>query len=133
MDEWIPSDLQSEVDRLTDRLRAEGWASHVTVERLVRSWDTLAAEVSNYAATIDDYTNDVTSRDALQEVVGWASPPLAAALSVPVGLADERFAAATTDDGGAAVGEYFRIAHHAGWWWRRRPTSGPLADYLDRP
>jgi len=131
MEEWMLPDLRPEVDRLTDRLRSEGWASHVSVEWLAVSWDKLAATVAEYTGTVDEYTNDLTSRDALEEVLGWASRPLAAALSVPLGLADERFIAATIDDGGVAVSQYFRIGTR--WWWRRRPTSGQLADYLDRP
>lgn len=121
-----------DVDRLTERLHAEGWASHVTVDRLLRGWEQLAGEVADYPATIDDYTNDMTARDALDLLLQWASPELESVLQRRVASADRRFIANTVEDGGAAVGRFFRIANRDGWWWRRRPATGALSDYLDR-
>jgi len=121
-----------EVDRLTERLHTEGWASHVTVDRLLRSWEQLAGEVSDYPATIDDYTNDMTARDALDLLLQWASPELVSVLQDRVSTADRRFVGNTVEDGGAAVGRFFRVGNRDGWWWRRRPATGALSDYLDR-
>jgi hypothetical protein len=81
--------------------------------------------------TIDDYTNDLTGRDALEQVMERASPTLAAVLDERVSAADQRFRSATSDDGGIAVGRYFRIGQHPAWWWRRRPTTGRLGSYLE--
>jgi hypothetical protein len=50
-------------------LRAQGWAKHVTVERLLRKWLALSATVDGYDFTIDDYANDLTSRDGLEIVL----------------------------------------------------------------
>jgi hypothetical protein len=63
-------DVTAELDRLTARLHAEGWADHVSVERLIGGWQQLAREVGDYPLTIDDFTNDVSGRDALEPC--WA-------------------------------------------------------------
>jgi hypothetical protein len=128
----VPREFRDEAAALTTRLHAEGWASHVSVEWLLQDWEQLAAEASAYPATIDDYTNDVTSRDALEIVVASASAEFAAYMRDRIGTADERFVASTSDDGGAAVGQYFRIERKQGRWWHRRSSTGPLSDYLDR-
>lgn len=98
-----------EADRLTERLHAGGWASHVTVDRLLRGWEQLAGEVVDYPATIDDYTNDMTGRDALELLLQWASPELEPMLQRRVASADRRFIANTVEDGEGAVGRFFRI------------------------
>ena len=125
---------ERELGELTQRLRDAGWASHVTATRLLESWEKLASEVANYALTIDDFTNDLTGRDGLQLVLGWASPALVEALGQRVDAADHRYRACTTEDGGAALSRYFRSASDpaSGWWWHRKPTTGPLAEYIDR-
>ena len=125
-------EIVAELERLTARLHADGWSGHVTVERLIRNWQQLAGEVANYPLTIDDYTNDVTGRDALDLVLKWASDGTRQMVGVDVFEADETFKASTFDDGGDAVSAYFRIEDRSGWWWRRRPTTGPLAAYLDK-
>ena len=55
---------------LTRRLHAAGWASHVTVDDLLQAWEQLAGEADDYVMTIDDYTNDLTARDAVAQVLG---------------------------------------------------------------
>jgi hypothetical protein len=127
----LPEEHRSEAAELTARLRDAGWASQVTVERLLQDWEQLAGEVGNYVLTIDDYTNDLTARDGLDQVLQWASDALGSVLKDRIAPADERFMAATRHDNGQAVGRYFRIERHPGWWWRRRPTTGPLSAYLD--
>jgi hypothetical protein len=127
----VPKEHRSEAAELTARLHDVGWASQVTVERLLQEWEQLAGEVGHYVLTIDDYTNDLTTRDALDQVLQWASDAFRSVLTERIASADERFRAATRDDDGQAVGRYFRIEKHPGWWWRRRPTTGPLSAYLD--
>jgi hypothetical protein len=97
------SEHADEFARLAERLHTDGWATHVTVERLVRDWQKLAASVRDYRMTIDDYTNDVTSRDALELVLAWASPNTASVVAPVIESADEQFRGSTVDDGGAAV------------------------------
>lgn len=127
----VPEEHRSEAAELTARLHDAGWSSQVTVERLLQEWEQLAGEVGDYVATIDDYTNDLTARDALDRILLWASDAFKPVLAKRIAAADERFRTATSDDEGLAVGRYFTIERHPGWWWRRRPTTGPLSTYLD--
>ena len=125
-----PDPLQAEMKTLTERLHAEGWAAHVTAERLLSDWARLSEKVSSYSLTIDDYTNDLTGRDALDLVLSWASPELIDRLRPEIQRADKRFVEATVEDDRSLIGRYFRIDNKAGWWWRRLPRSGRLADDL---
>ena len=124
--------VDDELGRLTQRLHDGGWAAHVTVARLIRGWQQLADEVSTYRLTIDDYTNDVTGRDALELVLGWASDAVVELIGPQIADADRRFEAGTIDDGGEAISQFFHTEGLSGWWWQRRPRSGALSDYLDR-
>jgi hypothetical protein len=128
--EW--ADFEKEFGELSARLHDAGWSGRVTIERLIVLWDSLGASVGAYPMTIDDYSNDLTGRDALEFVLGWASESTRAAIATRVARADDAFQRATRDDGGAAVGSFFNIENRSGWWWRRRPTTGQLGAYLDR-
>src|SRR5689334_316728 len=119
------------MNALTQRLHASGWATHVTAHNLLVDWHRLAQEVSDYLGTVDDYTNDLTVRDALELVLTWATPSLRARLAPEVEVSDEAFRAGTAEDGGVAIGRYFRVDSTSGWWWKRRPTTGALGRYLD--
>lgn len=122
----------SEVRRIESDMRAAGWASHTSLDREVRSWNRLAAEVNTYEATVDDYTNDLCSRDYLEEFASRASDDLRANILERIAGADEMYAGATVEDTEGLLGEYYRIDLKDGWWWRRRPSSGPLAGWLTR-
>ncbi|HEX3425598.1 MAG TPA: hypothetical protein VHT30_05665 [Acidimicrobiales bacterium] len=122
----------AELRHLTARLHQEGWANHVTVERLVDEWWTLANCVDVYPLTIDDYTNDLTGRDALERVLSWVSPALRERIKDAVETADADFRSRTVEDDGESLNRYFRIDESSGWWWHRRPAGGPLSDYLRR-
>ena len=129
----VPPEHADEAATLTQRLRDQGWASHVTVGRLVQEWAQLASEVNGCELTIDDYTNDLTARDAIELVLSWCSDQFGGWVNPVVKEADERFANGTAPDDEGVLARYFRIKDDAGWWWRRRPVSGELADYLNRP
>jgi hypothetical protein len=102
----IEPERAAELDGLTARLHAEGWADHVSVERLIRDWQQLAGEVSDYPLTIDDYTNDVTARDALDLVLKSDSDRTRQVIGRSVLEAGETFNASIVDDGGLAVSRY---------------------------
>jgi hypothetical protein len=117
---------------LSKKLHARGWAEHVSVEWLVTSWSDLALTVNSYEVGIDDYTNDLTSRDALEEVVAdCEDAALRTKLVEKLAAEDALFRDSTEEDGGAAVRPFYRFGGDAGWWWKRRPRSGPLRSYLD--
>jgi hypothetical protein len=46
-------------------LHGDGWATHVPVLSELQLWKHLAAEVNHYRLSVDDYTNDLCSRDAV--------------------------------------------------------------------
>lgn len=119
------------LDRIGEQLRAAGWAQHVSVPRLLKTWIAVSWEVDSYTLTIDDYTNDLCARDGLEIALSAADVGLRTKLLAIVSQADRAFIARTVDDEGVAVGRHYRLQATSDWWWRRRPTAGPLADYLD--
>ena|SRR5690348_15791550 len=121
---------EDEKDRISADLRGEGWADHTSVERELRAWSRLASEVSAYPATVDDYTNDLCSRDYLDAVMVRASGGLRSEIDREVAATDEAFRQGTLEDVGGLLGKFYRLERKDGWWWRRTPLSGPLADYL---
>ena len=122
---------QTILDGIDRRLRAQGWAKHVTVDWLLREWQALSVSVDQYRPTIDDYTNDLTGRDGLEIVLTECDEPLRAKLMILIEKADSEFLARTQDDSGSALGRYYRIDESSGWWWKRIPAAGPLAEYLN--
>ena len=111
-------------------LHRDGWASFVSYDQELRDWRRLAREVNAYPATIDDYTNDLTSRDALELILQRCPTPLTERLSAPVSTIDELFRAATVPDVSELIGQFYRTDDKSGWWWRRLPERGSLATYL---
>ena len=111
-------------------LRSRGWAHFVTVERLIANWQGMAREAGQYENEVDDYTNDLTSRDGLAIVLSECPSPLRERLQALIDEADDFFRQGTVEDPDGRLGRYFRIDDRSGWWWKRRPRAGPLADYL---
>lgn len=126
----IPRERAEKAPLVTQRLHDEGWAWHVKVDQLFQEWGQLAVKVDDYELTVDDYTNDLTARDAITLVLSWCSDQFGTWAKPLVDEADQRFRDRTAPDEGV-LGRYLRISEDAGWWWRRRPVSGPLGDYLD--
>lgn len=127
--EFAPSE-KGQVDEIDRDLRAQGWATHVTVDSLLRDSKQLAASVDRYEMTVDDYTNDLTARDGLELVLAMCQEPLRSKLRARVAAADDELRHRTMDDDEGAVGRYFRVTDASGWWWKRKPSGGALADYL---
>lgn len=121
---------EAAVRQIECALAQAGWAENARLEREFQVWSRLAQEVNAYTATVDDYTNDLCSRDYIAEFAARASSDLRTAIEERVGPSDETFREATVDDDDARLGRYFRIDRESAWWWHRRPSSGPLADYL---
>ena len=67
---------EDEVQRIEAVLHDEGWADHTSLARELRGWARLAEEVNAYTGTVDDYTNDLCSRDYLEVMEAPASPGL---------------------------------------------------------
>lgn len=122
--------LESEIGRIEAEMRTAGWANHTSLRRELRAWSRLAAEVDSYEGTIDDYTNDVCSRDYIAEFSAVASAQAREYIAEEVATADDRFRSSTVPDAAGLVGQYYRIDDKDGWWWRRRPAGGRLANDL---
>jgi hypothetical protein len=117
------------VDRFNQRFARR--RHQITVDTLFVDWTSLVTEVEGgYAASVDDYTNDLTSRDLLEDLIQDSQPSLRAKLEAALKPWDERFRRATAHDDGQALSRFFNLRD--GWWWRRTPTKGQLATYLQR-
>lgn len=103
-----------------------------TVADRIQSWESLVTSVEQgYTDLVDEYTNDLYSRNWLHEA--WVLLPAHAleAWNARLQELDDRFRAATVFDDGIALSRYHRISAFdpdAMWWWRRRPRI--LVRYL---
>lgn len=103
----------------------------VTVDSLVASWRRFVGEVERgYEDTIDDYTNDLTGRDLLEEALAPAPAALRISLRDDIQPLDERFERATQPDESAMLAAFVQVG--PGWWWKRLPVKlvGALAASL---
>lgn len=89
--------------------------------------------VDRYETTVDDYINDLTSRDGLEIVLSECPEPLWAKLSLSIEKADNQFLAQTLEDVEHTLRRKHWIDLLSGWWWHRRPIAGPLANDLASP
>lgn len=123
----LSSEERQTVRRFNERFL--GRRRRVTADTLLDDWTSFVVEVEGgYAGSIDDYANDLTSRDLLEELVRDSQRSLRAKLERVLDPWDERFKQATADDQDA-LSRFFSIGD--GWWWRRRtPKKGRLATYL---
>jgi hypothetical protein len=93
---------------------------------LVRRWNSFAVEVEQgYGGTIHDYTNDVSVRDLLAEVIAALSPSSARAIEESIAAADETYRRATTVSSKTLLP--LPPGVHS-WWWFRVPSR--LTDEL---
>src|SRR5438105_15639701 len=118
------------LEEIECRLRARGWAAHVTVEALLQKWGRLAVSVDQHMMEVEDYTNDLMGRDGLEIVLAECREPLRSKLKLYIEEADKEFLARTQEDVGQTLERYSSIPEESGWWWRRRPAAGPLANFL---
>jgi hypothetical protein len=115
------------VDRFNQRFARR--RHPITADTLFNDWVSLVTEVEGgYADSVDDYTNDLTSRDLLEDLIRDSQPSLRAKLERALKPWDERFRRATRPDDEKALSRYFNIKDR--WWWHRTPAKGQLAVYL---
>ena len=103
----------------------------LTFDSLLARWSDFVEEVEDgYADSIDDYANDLTTRDSLERLLSNLPPELAAKLTADVAPIDRRFERATTDDDKGMIRKFFNPRD--GWWWTRLPRKieGTLAATL---
>jgi hypothetical protein len=99
----------------------------ITLEGLARQWLEFANEIrEGYWGTIDDFTNDLTGRDLLEEAARRLGEGERAWLDGLTRPGDEAYRAATAEDSSDRLSRFFR--HDNYWWWHRLPlVPGQLA------
>ncbi len=98
-------------------------ADQPDVSRLLRLWEMFVGEVEGgYSATIDDYTNDLTVRDLLEQALAEG---VAADEAARVAALDDRLREATRPDETGRLAEVYAVGDE--WWWHRLPRTGSLA------
>ncbi|MER6218706.1 hypothetical protein ABT213_32320 [Streptomyces sp. NPDC001674] len=106
-------------------LHGRGWRKAFTVTEMVDQWASLVGTVENgYEDFIDEYTNDLYSRNWLHEA--WVLLPghVLVAWNQRIQELDDRFRAATAFDDGQALSQFHWISRFDPddmWWWRRHP------------
>lgn len=106
-------------------LHERGWRKVFTVAEMVNQWDLLVRTVENgYEDSIDEYTNDLYSRNWLHEA--WVLLPghVLVTWNQRIRELDDRFRASTAFDDGEAVSQFHRVSRFDPddmWWWRRHP------------
>lgn len=100
---------------------------------LHKRWTKVVEEIeSGYRGSIDDYTNDLTVRDLLDELLpSGAQTESSDQLMREIEPLDRRFEAATSPGERQLLRRFFRGASNA-WWWDRVPCNGHLAENLER-
>jgi hypothetical protein len=92
---------------------------------MVRKWAWLVCKVEDgYSDLIDEYTNDLYSRNWLHEAWPMLTEREIALWTPQIKPLDDRFRAATIFDDGIALSRYHRISRFDPidmWWWRRHP------------
>lgn len=117
-------------------LHRRGWSRAFTVAEMILKWDQLTTAVERgYTESVDEYTNDLYSRNWLHEA--WVLLPahVLEAWSPRLQVLDGRFRAATEFDDGLSLSRYHRVSGFDPedmWWWRRCPRIlvGTLGDAL---
>lgn len=119
-----------EIDAIDARLRSRGWSAPIA--KMAMTWAELGREVNSFRGEVEDYTNDLTVRDGLEEVRGEALGSLRSRLDRWLTHADWHFREATTGDERKLLGRFYSIQEEDGWWWRRIPKGGQLRRALER-
>lgn len=111
-------------------LHEDGWAAHYSTRSGLSTWFDVARQRWADSDTVDDYTNDLCARDALELALARTTGALHEHLAELVGRADQEFRASTEPDSARLLGEYFRVDSRSGWWWRRIPVAGGISEQL---
>lgn len=99
----------------------------LSLDNLAEEWAGICADVAEgYSLTVDDYMNDLTTRDLIASIFSHLRAELSYKLKRKVAPADEQFRRATTHV------EHALNELYSYWWWYRIPLKlqGDLRDDL---
>jgi hypothetical protein len=105
----------------------------VSFDQMMNIWKWLVTHIeSEYDEMVDEYTNDLGSRDWLAAAWPLLTDHVREGFQKELDALDSRFLAATEEDTRGALRYYYHVERQEGWWWRRIPIhrSGYLADQL---
>jgi hypothetical protein len=122
---------EQEVIRSIEVLLTKRARFPITFNKLIKLWGDFITEVeTGYCSSIDEYTNDLTSRDLIDELLQAVPDSTRSKLTTQVDSLDQRFLRATQRDIRQLLGKRFKVG--ASWWWSRIPVllTGTLASDL---
>lgn len=103
-------------------LHQRGWHAAFTVAGRVSAWAALVDAVERgYDDDVDEFTNDLYSRNWLHEAWPLLDDHLVHLWTPRIKALDDRYRAATVDDDGQALDAFHRLPGPDLWWWRRHP------------
>lgn len=117
--------LKEIISRLSKRAKQE-----FTLNSLLGKWSAFIAEVEKgYSGTVYDYTNDLSVRDLLEELITEAPPNAGAKLMAAIQKCDQKFIRLTKE---AAFPFGSWQEGEAPFWWKRIPLklTGELKEDL---
>lgn len=117
------------IDRAADELQRRGWAKRYSLNEAIDAWSSLVKTVEiGYSMTIDDYTNDLSIRQWLDQARPLLTPGVAQSMDARMTPIDDRFLTATEPTSRPLPGA------GSGWWSGRLPKVliDELAEDVER-
>jgi hypothetical protein len=122
-------ELEYQRGRVAPRVAARLSEPTYSVRNRLRAWEGLIGRMDSGwppdgVYQPEEYVNDLTVRDNLEEIVRAFPSGLRSTLRGLLDSLDDRFRGHTADDGGAALGPWTRPAEDPrtrNWWWHRSP------------
>ncbi|UCB56615.1 MAG: hypothetical protein JSV30_05240 [Candidatus Omnitrophota bacterium] len=119
--------LEEIISRLSKRAKQK-----FTLDSLLGKWSAFIADVEKgYSGTVYDYTNDLSVRDLLEELIIEAPPNAGAKLMAAIQKLDQKFIKLTQE---AAFPFGSWQEGKAPFWWKRIPLKlrGELKEDLEQ-
>jgi hypothetical protein len=107
-----------------------------SVQRRAQLWERLTVRIlqdwpPDGTYLVDEYINDLDTRDSLEETANRLPSPVAAGFTAMLTRLDDAFREVTFEDGGESIA--WRLNESRidlalrPWWWTRRPHTAPWA------
>jgi hypothetical protein len=124
-------ELEYQRSRVAPQIAAQLREPTYSVRNRLRAWEVLIGKMEagwppDGVYYPEEYVNDLTVRDNIQEIVQGFPDDLAGTLNGLLESLDTRFRRRTIDDGGAALRTWMRPPGEErvlNWWWYRAPPA----------